>query len=116
MIGPDRFLDACLDLFDGIDATFRNLVAALGAQAYGVVRAFAIAIYVVFAVLAFLAAQRGHRGIGALVVVTIGVPGAGVASLCAVSRSAQPLGRRTGLVVVGGGDHDAAVSLRAAPP
>lgn len=70
LVGPDRFLDACLDLVDGIDAAFRNLVAMLGAQAYGVVRAFAIALYVVFVVLAFLASQRGHRGLGALVVVT----------------------------------------------
>ena len=70
LIGPDRFFDACLDLIDGIDAAFRNLVAALGAQTYGVIRAFAIAIYVVFAVLAFMASQRGQRGIGALVVVT----------------------------------------------
>jgi hypothetical protein len=69
-IGPDRFLDACLDLIDSIDAAFRNLVALFGAQTYGVVRALAIALYVVFAVLAFLASQRGHRGIGALLVVS----------------------------------------------
>jgi hypothetical protein len=70
VVGPDRFLDACLDLLNGIDDAFRNLAARLGAQAYGVVRAVAIALYVVFAVLAFLAAQRGHRAVGALVVVT----------------------------------------------
>jgi uncharacterized membrane-anchored protein len=70
LIGPDRFFDACLDFIDGIDAAFRHMVEALGAQTYGVVRAFAIAIYVVFAVLAFMASNRGHRGIGALVVVT----------------------------------------------
>ena len=71
LIGPDRFLDACSDLIDRIDAAFRNLVAALGAQAYGAVRAAAIALYVVFVVLALLASQRGHRGIGALMVVTV---------------------------------------------
>jgi hypothetical protein len=70
LIGPDRFFDACANLIDAIDAAFRSLVAALGAKTYGVVRAFAIAIYVVFAVLAFMASQRGQRGIGALVVVT----------------------------------------------
>lgn len=70
LIGPDRFFDACLDFIDGIDATLRNLVLTLGAQTYGVIRALAIAIYVVFAVLAFMASNRGHRGIGALVVVT----------------------------------------------
>ena len=70
LIGPDRFFDVCLAVIDGIDVAFHNLVLALGAQTYGVIRAFAIAIYVVFAVLAYLASQRGHRGIGALVVVT----------------------------------------------
>ena len=70
LIGPDRFFDACLNVIDNIDAAFRNLVAALGAKTYGVVRAFAIAIYVVFAVLAFMASQRGRSGIGALVVIT----------------------------------------------
>ena len=71
VIGPDRFIDACWNLIDGIDAAFRSLVAALGAQTYGVIRALAIALYVVFAVLAFMASQRGHRGIGALVVVSL---------------------------------------------
>lgn len=71
VIGPDRFFDACLNLMNGIDAAFRNLVAELGVKTYGVVRAFAIAIYAVFGVLAFLAARRGHRGIGALIVVSV---------------------------------------------
>ncbi len=70
LIGPDRFLDVCLAVLDGIDSAFHNLVFALGVQTYGVIRALAIAIYVVFAVLAFLASRRGHRGFGALVVVT----------------------------------------------
>jgi hypothetical protein len=71
VVGPDRFLDSLLDMFNAIDTAFHNLALMLGAQAYGVVRALAIALYVVFAVLAFLAAQRGHRAVGALVVVTI---------------------------------------------
>ncbi|MGD0103774.1 MAG: hypothetical protein ABSC06_07020 [Rhodopila sp.] len=70
VIGPDRFFDACVNLIDEIDGAFRTLVAMLGAQTYAVVRALAIAIYVVFAVLAVLASQRGHRGVGALMVVT----------------------------------------------
>jgi hypothetical protein len=70
MIGPDRFLDACLDLFDTIDATLRDLAAEFGARTYGVVRAFAIAIYVVFAVLCVLASRRGHSGFWPLIVVT----------------------------------------------
>jgi amino acid permease len=71
LIGPDRFFDACLDLIDAIDAAFRTLVAALGTQTYSAVRALAIAIYVVFAVLAFIASHRGYRGMGALVVGTV---------------------------------------------
>lgn len=71
LIGPDRFFDAVVNLFDTIDIAFRNLVAALGVQTYSVIRALAIAIYVVFAVLAVLSSQRGHSGIGALFVVTI---------------------------------------------
>jgi hypothetical protein len=70
MIGPDRFFDVCFAVIDAIDAVFRNLVTALGAQTYGVVRALAIALYVVFLVLAVLASHRGHRGIGALIVVS----------------------------------------------
>ena len=70
LIGPDRFFAACLELVDGIDASIRNIVATLGAQTYGAVRALALAIYVVFTVLAFLASHRGHRGIGAWIVVS----------------------------------------------
>lgn len=70
VVGPDRFFDVLLNLGDTIDAAFRTLVAMLGAQTYSVVRALAIAIYVVFAVLALLASQRGHRGLGALLVVS----------------------------------------------
>lgn len=70
-IGPDRFLEACLDLWDSLDSFFRDLVLVLGAQVYSVVRALAIAIYFVFAALALLSVQRGRRGVGALIVVTL---------------------------------------------
>jgi hypothetical protein len=70
LIGPDRFLDACWNLIDTIDDAVRDLVAQLGARTYGVVRAFAIAIYVVFAVLCILASRQGHRGFWPLIVVT----------------------------------------------
>ncbi len=70
LVGPDRFFDALLNLADAIDAAFRELVATLGAQTYSAVRALAIALYVVFAVLALLASQRGRGGMGALVVIT----------------------------------------------
>jgi hypothetical protein len=46
------------------------LAFVLGARAYGVVRALTIAIYAVFAVLSFLASQRGYRGFWPLVVVS----------------------------------------------
>jgi hypothetical protein len=70
LIGPDRFLEACWNLIDTIDDAFRDLVAQLGVRTYGVVRAFAIAIYVVFAVLCVLASRRGHHGLWPLIVVT----------------------------------------------
>jgi hypothetical protein len=70
LIGPDRFFDAFFDAIDAIDATFRNLLAELGVKTYGIVRAFAIAIYVVFAVLAVLASQRGRHGFWAVAVVS----------------------------------------------
>src|SRR3954462_611575 len=71
VIGPDRFIDACLNFFDSIDIALRNLAAQLGARTYGVVRAFALAIYVVFAVLCILASRRGLRGFWPLIVVTV---------------------------------------------
>ena len=71
LVGPDRFFDVFLNTLDSIETGFRGVVAAFGAQTYGVVRALTIAIYVVFVILAFLASQRGHRGIGALFVVSV---------------------------------------------
>lgn len=70
LIGPDRFFAVVWAIVDIIDIFIRDRVAELGMQTYGVVRALAIAIYLVFAVLAVLAARRGHRGLWALTVVT----------------------------------------------
>ncbi len=70
-IGPDRFVEACLDLMNGIDAVFRNLVLTLGVQVFGIVRALAIAIYAVFFILAAFSIARGTRGVWALIVVTV---------------------------------------------
>lgn len=70
-IGPDRFVEACLDLMNGIDAVFRNIVLTLGVQVFGIVRALAIAIYAVFLILASLSIARGSRGVWALIVVTV---------------------------------------------
>ena len=71
VIGPDRFLDSLVNAYESIELSFRDFVAAMGAQAYGVIRAAAIALYVVFAVLSFLASQRRHRGVGALIAVSV---------------------------------------------
>jgi UDP-N-acetylmuramyl pentapeptide phosphotransferase/UDP-N-acetylglucosamine-1-phosphate transferase len=71
VIGPDRFVDTCWAVFDAIDATLRDLAAQLGARTYGVVRAGAIAIFVVFAVLCVLASRRGHRGFWPFIVITL---------------------------------------------
>jgi hypothetical protein len=70
-VGPDRFMDFCANLFDAIDSAFRTLAFTLGAQAYSVVRALTIALYVVFAILSFLSSQRGHRGFWSFVFVTL---------------------------------------------
>jgi hypothetical protein len=70
-VGPDRFFDLFVNLWDNLDLLFRNLALMLGAQVFGVVRALAIAIYFVFAALALLSVQRGRRGVWALVVVTV---------------------------------------------
>src|ERR1700709_1074427 len=58
LVGPDRFIDACWDLIDTIDATLRDLVAQLGARTYGAVRPLAIAILALLAVACVLAARR----------------------------------------------------------
>jgi hypothetical protein len=70
LTGPDRFLAACLDLMDQASAAFHNLIFTLGAAVADVVRAAAIALYVVFVLLALLAAWRGLRSGWALVIVT----------------------------------------------
>jgi hypothetical protein len=70
VIGPDRFIDACWNLFDTIDSTLRDFAAQLGVRTYGVVRAAALAIFVVFAVLCVLASRQGHRGFWPFIVVS----------------------------------------------
>jgi hypothetical protein len=71
VIGPDRFFDACVAVLNALQFNLRDFVATLGYQAFGVIRAAAIALYIVFLVLAFLAAQRRHRGLGALVIISL---------------------------------------------
>jgi len=71
ILGTDRFLDACVNLYDSIDSAIRDIALLLGAQAYSVIRAAAIALYVTFAVLAILASSQGHRGFWSLIGVTL---------------------------------------------
>jgi len=71
VVGPDRFIASCLDAFDTLQDALQNLALILGARAYDVLRALAIALYVVFLVLAVMAAGRGFRAVGPLIVVSI---------------------------------------------
>ena len=71
LIGPDSFVTACLDLLAALDDAFHAFLSFLGTQAFNVVRAAAIAIFIVFLVLAFLAASKGLRAGWALVIVPI---------------------------------------------
>lgn len=72
VVGPDRFLSMLLDTIDNLEAALHHLLYVLGAQAFNVVRALALAIFVVFVILALIAAYRGLRAIGALIVVSLG--------------------------------------------
>lgn len=71
LVGPDQFFDSVLALLDTLDFGFRRLILSLGTQLFGIIRALAIALYVVFVVLAVTASARGRHGIGALIVVSI---------------------------------------------
>ena len=70
-VGPDSFVTACLDLLAALDNAFHAFLSVLGTQAFNVVRAAAIAIFIVFLVLAFMAASKGLRAGWALVIVPI---------------------------------------------
>lgn len=70
-VGPDSFVTACLDLLAALDNAFNAFLSFLGTQAFNVVRAAAIAIFIVFLVLAFMAASKGLRAGWALVIVPI---------------------------------------------
>lgn len=70
--GPDTFLSGLWGALDGLEAAFHALLSFLGAQAFDVVRAAAIAIYIVFLILGALSLQRGRRAIGAMIFVSLG--------------------------------------------
>jgi hypothetical protein len=69
--GPDTFLSAVWGGLDTIEAAFHAFLSFLGAQAFDVVRAAAIAIYIVFLILGFLALQRGRKAVGSLIFVSL---------------------------------------------
>jgi hypothetical protein len=71
VVGPDRFVDRFLDTLEATNAAVHALVVSLGAQAYDVVHALALALLVVFLLLGFLASRRGMRSNWALVVVPV---------------------------------------------
>jgi len=72
LAGPDTFLSGLWGILDRIEAGFHALLAFLGAQAFDVVRAAAIAIYIVFLILGGIALHKGVKAVAALVAVTLG--------------------------------------------
>ena len=72
VIGPDHFLTGLWGILDNVEAAFHALLSFLGTQAFNVVRAVAIALYILFLVLGVIALQKGVRSVGALIVVTLG--------------------------------------------
>ena len=70
-IGPQHFIATCEQFIADATAWLGNLIDTLMLRAFDVVRAAAIAMYVVFVVLAVLAMRRGQRTGGMLVVVSL---------------------------------------------
>jgi len=70
LTGPDRFLAVTTDFLAHFEDNLLALLSRLGAQAFDVVRSLAIALFVIFVVLAVLALRRGLRARAALIVVT----------------------------------------------
>ena len=71
VVGPQHFIEVCETFFTQFWSSLADLIDALTGRAFDVVRAAAIALYVVFVVLALLAGHRGLRSGGALFVVTV---------------------------------------------
>jgi hypothetical protein len=71
VIGPDRFLDQCIVALDALNEAIHTLVISLGAQAYDVVHALALALLVVFVALGLLAARRGLGGGWMMIVIPV---------------------------------------------
>jgi hypothetical protein len=71
VIGPQHFIAACEQFLAEAMAWLSNLIDTLMLRAFEVVRAAAIAMYVVFVALAVLAMRRRLRTGGMLVVVSV---------------------------------------------
>jgi hypothetical protein len=71
IIGPQHFIQACEQLLSQFWSYLGDLIDALMQRAFDAVRAAAIALFVVFIVLALMAGHRGIRSGGALFVVTL---------------------------------------------
>jgi hypothetical protein len=71
VIGPQDFIRACQEFLGQFWSFVSQLIDTLMQRAFDAVRAAAIALYVVFVVLALLAGHRGIRSGGALFVVTV---------------------------------------------
>ncbi len=78
VIGPDRFLHGAFGVLIDLQATFGNLHAAFQAllagltvEAFELIRALAIGLFVVFVALGLIAARRGLRARVALVTLTV---------------------------------------------
>jgi hypothetical protein len=71
VVGPQHFIESCERFFGQFWSFIGDLIDALMERAFDAVRAAAIALYVVFVVLALMAGHRGIRSGGALFTVTI---------------------------------------------
>jgi hypothetical protein len=71
VIGPQHFIATCEQFIANAAAWLGDLIDTLMLRAFDVVRAAAIAMYVVFVVLAVLAMRRGMRTGGMLLVVSV---------------------------------------------
>ncbi len=71
LVGPDDFLAAAFAFADHLAGGLRDLVLRLGGRAYDLLRAFAIACFVVFFGLSIVANGRGLPSRGLLLVVTL---------------------------------------------
>jgi hypothetical protein len=70
LVGPQDFIRTCEEFVSRFWWFIGDLIETLSARAFDAVRAAAIALYVVFVVLAIMARRSGHRGGGALFIVT----------------------------------------------